>query len=102
MRKLRALLTADGHVLIELPNVESVSKKVKRFATHRGWRQPRYPDDLAIGHANEFCRTSFEHLLDKTRFELVRWETYSRKPLANAIYRRVHIGSNARALIRRA
>lgn len=101
MRKLKALLAPDGHVLIELPNVESISKKVKRFRTNRGWRQPVYPNELAIGHANEFCRKSFEFLLGKTGFDLVRWETYSRKPVANFLYNRIHIGSKARALIRR-
>jgi SAM-dependent methyltransferase len=101
MAKLKALLTLTGHVLIELPNVESISKRIKRFATKRGWRKPHYPDDLAIGHANEFCRKSFEFLLGKSGFELVRWETYSRKPAANFIYNRVHVGSNARALIKR-
>jgi len=102
MRRLRGLLTRTGHALIELPNVESISKKVKRFLTRRGLRRPVYPEDLAIGHANEFCRTSFEYLLRETGFELLRWETYSRKPLADLLYARVHIGSNARAVIRKA
>lgn len=102
MRKLRGLLAPSGHALIELPNVESISKKAKRFLTRRGIRKPVYPDDLAIGHANEFCRASFEFLLRETGFELVRWETYSRKPLANLFYNYVHIGSNARAIIKRA
>lgn len=102
MRKLKALLARSGYVLIELPNVESVSKKVKRFLTRHGIRKPVYPDDLAIGHANEFCRASFEFLLRETGFELVRWETYSRKPFANLLYNYVHIGSNARAVIQRA
>jgi 2-polyprenyl-3-methyl-5-hydroxy-6-metoxy-1,4-benzoquinol methylase len=102
MRKLRALLAPSGYVLIELPNVESISKKVKRSMTRRGIRKPVYPENLAIGHANEFCRASFEHLLRETGFELIRWETYSRKPLANLFYNYVHVGSNARALIKRA
>ena len=102
MRKIKALLATRGYVLIELPNVESVSKKLKRFLTRRGLRKPVYAEDMAIGHANEFCRASFEFLLGATGFELVRWETYSRKPIANRIYNRVHIGSNARALIRAA
>ena len=101
MRKLRALLAPGGYVLIELPNVESISKKLKRFVTRRGWRKPVYAADLAIGHANEFCRASFEYLLRKTGFELVRWETYSRKPVSNLIYNYIPIGSNARAVVRR-
>ena len=100
MRKIRGLLIRGGHVLIELPNVESISKKFKRLTTRLGIRKPVYADDMVIGHANEFCRASFEYLLGATGFELVRWETYSRKPLANLIYNNVHIGSNARALIR--
>ena len=100
MRKLRALLVPGGHVLIEIPNVESISKKVKRFLSGTGLRRTRYPDDLVIGHANEFCRESFEHLLRETGFSLVRWETYSKKPLSNFIYNHVHVGSSARALIR--
>ncbi len=102
MRKLRALLVPGGHVLIEIPNVESISKKVKRFLAGTGLRRPRYPDDLVIGHANEFCRESFEYLLRETGFSLVRWETYSKKPLSNFIYNHLHVGSSARALIRSA
>ncbi|NNC63401.1 MAG: class I SAM-dependent methyltransferase [Gammaproteobacteria bacterium] len=102
MRKIKALLATRGYVLIELPNVESISKKLKRLLTRRGLRKPVYPEDMAIGHVNEFCRASFENLLGATGFELVRWETYSRKPLSNWIYNRVHIGSNARAVIRAA
>ncbi|MGI9258482.1 MAG: class I SAM-dependent methyltransferase [Gammaproteobacteria bacterium] len=100
MRKLRALLVPGGHVLIEIPNVESISKKVKRFLVGAGLRRARYSDDLVIGHANEFCRESFEYLLHETGFSLVRWETYSKKPLSNYIYNHLHVGSSARALIR--
>ena len=102
MRKLRELLVPGGHVLIEIPNVESISKKVKRFLTNSGIRRARYPANLAIGHANEFCRESFEYLLRETGFSLVRWETYSKKPLSNFIYNHIHVGSSARALIVRA
>ena len=101
MRKLRNLLQPGGHILIEIPNVESVSKKVKRFLTNTGLRRAKYPAGMVIGHANEFCRASFEYLLKETGFTLSHWETYSNKPVANYIYNRVHIGSNARALIKR-
>lgn len=101
MRKLRQLVRPDGRVLIEIPNVESVSKKVKRFLTNIGLRRTKYPAEMSIGHANEFCKTSFEYLLKETGFELVRWETYSKKPLANYLYNRIHIGNKARALIKR-
>jgi 2-polyprenyl-3-methyl-5-hydroxy-6-metoxy-1,4-benzoquinol methylase len=100
MRKLRELLKPGGYVLIEIPNVESISKKAKRVLTRRGLRHTKYPTDMVIGHANEFCRYSFEYLLRETGFDLVRWETYSRKPISNYIYNRLHVGSSARALIR--
>lgn len=102
MSKIRELLRPDGHVLIEIPNVESLSKKVKRFLTNIGLRRAKYPVDMVIGHANEFCRSSFEYLLDKTGFTLVRWETYSKRPVTNYVYNRLHVGNKARALIRRA
>lgn len=99
MHKVRSLLAPNGYVLIEVPNVESLSKKVKRFLARCGIRRPVYPENMAIGHANEFCRASFEYLLAETGFGLERWETYSRRPLPNFVYNRLHIGSNARALI---
>lgn len=102
MSKLRELLKPDGHILIEIPNIASLSKKVKRFLTNIGLRRAKYPADMVIGHANEFCRSSFEYLLEETGFTLVRWETYSKRPAANFVYRRLHIGNKARALIKRA
>lgn len=100
MNKLRELLKPGGHILIEIPNVESISKKVKRFLTRRGLRRTEYPADMVIGHANEFCRYSFKYLLAKTGFDLIRWETYSKRSFSNYIYNRLHIGSSARALVR--
>ena len=100
MRKLRELLKPGGHILIEIPNVESISKRVKRFLTRRGLRHTQYPAGMVIGHANEFCRYSFEYLLKETGFDLIRWETYSKKPISNYIYNRMHVGSSARTLIR--
>lgn len=101
MSKLRELLRPGGHVLIEIPNVESFSKKTKRFLTNIGLRRPKYPEEIVIGHVSEFCKESFEYLLKETGFTLVRWETYSRKPLTDYLYNRIHVGNNARALIRR-
>jgi 2-polyprenyl-3-methyl-5-hydroxy-6-metoxy-1,4-benzoquinol methylase len=101
MRKLNSLLKPTGHLLIEIPNVESISKRLKRLLTDLGLRKPEYPETMAIGHANEFCRRSFDFLLAKTGFELVRWETYSRRPISNFFYNHVHVGSNARALVQK-
>ena len=102
MSKLRELLQPGGHALIEIPNVESLAKNVKRFLTNIGLRRAKYPVDIVIGHANEFCKSSFEYLLKETGFTLVRWETYSKQPVVNYLYNRLHVGNKARALIRRA
>ena len=102
MQKISALLKPGGHALLEFPNVDGFDKRLKRFVASKGLYKSRYRDHFMPGHCNEFCRRSFEFLLARTGFELVRWETYSKKPLSNFIYRRLHIGNKARALIRKA
>ena len=101
MQKIAALLQPGGHALLEFPNVEAVGKRVKRALANAGLHQPRFETDFMPGHCNEFCRGSFERLLQMTGFELVRWETYSKKPLVNWLYNRVPVGNKARALVRK-
>lgn len=101
MQKISALLKPGGHALLEFPNVEGFDKRIKRFAADRGLHKRRYKEDFMPGHCNEFCRASFEFLLSRTGFELVHWETYSKKPLSDFIYRHLHIGNKARALVRK-
>ncbi len=100
MQKIAALLKPGGLALLEFPNTRSVSYAVKRFLKNRGLKNKKYDADWRPGHCNEYCRRSFEVLLDKTGFELVIWETYSNKPFANAFYRLFPIASKARALVR--
>jgi hypothetical protein len=57
--------------------------------------------DWRPGHVNEFCRKSFEYLLDKKDFELVVRRTYSNKPVTSAYYRWVPIASKVRVLVRK-
>ena len=102
MRKIGALLKPGGHALLEFPNVDGVDKRVKRFLADKGLHKSRYREDFMPGHCNEFCRQSFEFLLRRTGFELIRWETYSKKPISDFIYRRLPIGNKARVLVRRA
>ncbi|NNF41144.1 MAG: hypothetical protein HKN64_07175 [Woeseiaceae bacterium] len=68
---------------------------------NRGRRNKKYSEDWRPGHCNEFCRESFEYLLEKTGFELLVWHTYSSKTLANAFYRVFPVASKARALVRK-
>lgn len=99
MRKISGLLRPGGHALLEFPNINGLDKRLKRTLTRWRLHRHRYAHDFAPAHCNEFCRGSFEYLLGKTRFRLIRWETYSKKPLTNWIYNRLPIGNKARALV---
>ncbi len=101
MQKIRTMLAHNGKVLLEMPNIEAWDKKVKRWIVNRGFHRRTYAENFVAGHCNEFSRRSFEYLADQTGFHLLRWETYSMKPLGNFIYQRVPIGNKARALIQR-
>jgi 2-polyprenyl-3-methyl-5-hydroxy-6-metoxy-1,4-benzoquinol methylase len=101
LAKIAALLRPGGHALLEFPNIEALDKKLKRALTNAGLHRRRFANDFMPGHCNEFCRHSFVYLLGQTGFRLERWETYSKKPLANWIYNRLPIGNKARALIRK-
>lgn len=102
MQRLGALLKPGGHALLEFPNIDGLGKRLKRWLVDRGWHQRRFREGFAAGHCNEFCRESFEYLLRATGFRLVKWETYSKKPLTNAIYRRVPVGNQVRVLVQAA
>lgn len=101
MARIRELLKPGGCFLAEMPNVEGLSKKWVRGIVKLGLHRRRFPPDMKAGHCNEYCRESFEVLLRRSGFELVRWETYSHKPLANWLLNRWPVGTKARALARR-
>jgi 2-polyprenyl-3-methyl-5-hydroxy-6-metoxy-1,4-benzoquinol methylase len=101
MRRLSELLRPGGHAVLEFPNIDGLDKRLKRFLVNAGLHHRRFREDFVAGHCNEFCRNSFEYLLDKTGFRLIRWETYSKKPLTNWVYNRVHVGNKARALVQK-
>ena len=101
MQKIGAMLRDNGLALLEFPNTGSFSYKLKRILTNRGLKNAKYSTEWRPGHVNEFCRRSFEYLLEQTGFELVVWRTYSNKPVANAFYRWVPIASKVRALVRK-
>jgi SAM-dependent methyltransferase len=100
MEKLRALIKPDGHLLLEMPNIEAMTKKWSRFVVNAGLYKRKFSDDFMAGHCNEYSRRSMNFLAAKAGFDLVRWETYSMKPLPNWFYNRVPIGNKARALLR--
>lgn len=101
MRKIDSLLKDNGLALLEFPNARSLSYVYKRLRKNRGLQRGKYPPDWRPGHCNEFGRRTFQYLLRETGFELVIWQTYSRRPIMNAVYRLIPIASKARALVRK-
>ena len=101
MERISKLLSPQGSALLELPNIDSWELVLKRFLRrHRIYRK-KYPDTFVPGHCNEFCRKSFQYLLEKTGFKLISWTTYSHKPVINILYNTVAIGNKARAIIQK-
>ena len=101
MEKIGALLKPDGYLLLEMPNIEAMTKKWSRFIVGTGLYKRKFPADFMAGHCNEYSRQSTNFLAAQTGFRVVRWETYSMKPLPNWFYNRVPIGNKARVLLRR-
>ena len=101
MQRLNGLLSSEGIVLLEFPNIDSWELVFKRFQRRHNLHKKRYSKTFMPGHCNEFCRSSFELLLQKTGFKLISWTTYSHKPLVNAIYNIFPIGNKVRTLIKK-
>jgi SAM-dependent methyltransferase len=98
MRNIGGLLKPGGYLLVELPNVEALAKKWLRLTVKLGLHRRRFPDNFVAGHCNEYSKRSFRYLLDKTGYRLLRWETYSKKPLVDQVLNRIPVGTKARAL----
>jgi SAM-dependent methyltransferase len=101
MNKISGLLVERGYAHLEFPNIDGLAFRMKRFMEKSGLYKKKWDPDFVPGHCNEFSRRTFEYLLGLTGFELVRWETYSFKPLKNFFHTRIHIGTKARAIIRK-
>jgi SAM-dependent methyltransferase len=101
VERLGDLVRPGGYLLLEMPNIEALDKRLKRAIVRRGWHKRKFPDDFKAGHCNEFCKESMAYLMDRSGFEMIHWETYSMKPLANFIYNRIHVGNKARMLARK-
>jgi SAM-dependent methyltransferase len=101
LQKIKSLMKEGGLGLLELPNIDGLSKKYRRFLKRVGLHRYKDPPQQPPGHCNEFCKESFSYLLRFTGFELVDWHTYSSKPLSDWLYRKIPIGNKFRALIRK-
>lgn len=101
MNKIYNLLKNTGYAHFEFPNINSVSHRIKRFLIRTGIHKKQYDSSYFPGHCNEFSKKTFIYLLAKTRFQLIRWETYSFKPFNDCIYNRIHIGTKARVIVKK-
>ena len=100
MRRARELVRPGGHCFLEFPNIESPGLRLKRFIHRTGIRRKRFREGFIPGHAYEFCRESFQRLIDITGFGMVRWETYSAAPLYNTLFNHIHIGNKVRTIVK--
>jgi len=101
MQKINGLLTKNGVAVLEFPNIEGASFKIKRFLSKIGVYKKKYKEDYVPGHCNEFSKKSFQYLVHKTGFELLCWETYSSKNAVNILFKIFNAGIKARVLIKK-
>jgi SAM-dependent methyltransferase len=101
LNKISGLLKKGGYAHFEFPNINSLSHRFQRFLTKSKLHRRKYPNFYQPGHCNEFSRESFQYLLKMTNFELVRWETYSSKPLTNFLYNHFKFGTKVRTIVRK-
>lgn len=101
MRKINALVKPDGLAVLEFPNTDSLSLRLKWFLGRQGLRRKRWPPEYVPHHANEFGRKAFEYLTGKTGFRTVKWESYSSRPGLTPLYRALGIGNKVRVIVRK-
>lgn len=101
LSSINRLLVPGGHALLEFPNIEGISFRMRRALQRSGLHRKTYAPDYQPGHSNEFNRASFSWLLGITGFELVVWETYTYTSIKNFLYNHIPVGTKARALIRK-
>jgi SAM-dependent methyltransferase len=100
MSAIGALLADGGRALFEFPNIDGLDARWRRALRRLRLYRKRYPSSYVPGHCCEYCRESFETLLERSGMVLEHWETYSMKPLQNALFHLFPVGGKARALVR--
>jgi SAM-dependent methyltransferase len=101
MEKISGLLKPGGYLLIEVPNIEGWGKRWVRFSARTGLHKRSFAPDLVPGHVCEYSRQSFDALMERSGYRLLRWETYTKKKLGNWLLARLPVGTKARALAQR-
>lgn len=101
MEKISNLLKPGGHLLVEIPNIDGWSKRWVRFIAGTGLHKRRFPPDFMTGHLCEYSHRSFSELMNRSGYRLLKWETYTKKPVGNWLLEKFPIGTKARALAQR-
>jgi SAM-dependent methyltransferase len=101
LNKVNSLLKIDSHAVLEFPNIAGLDLTLKRLLQRCRIYRKKYRSDYKPGHCNDYSKQSFEYLASRTGFEVVVWETYSHRSIANMIYKRITIGNKARTIIKK-
>jgi len=101
LTKIHSLLSKNGYIIFEFPDIEGFDLKIKRFLNKIKIHKKKYSPEYIPGHCNEFSKKSFKYLLKKTGFELIEWSHYSSKSKFNLIYKYLFLGSKVRTLIKK-
>jgi 2-polyprenyl-3-methyl-5-hydroxy-6-metoxy-1,4-benzoquinol methylase len=101
LNKIKNLLKEKGYAHFEFPNINSLSHHYQRIRAKIPFLRKKYSPSYTSGHCNQFSKKAFVFLLQMTGFKLIRWETYSFKPVKNYFFNHIHIGTKARAIVQR-
>ncbi|MFP4542648.1 MAG: methyltransferase domain-containing protein [Bacteroidota bacterium] len=93
------LLKPGGKAMMEFPNIEGLSFKLKRALEKSGLRKKKYNDNYVPGHVNEYSKKPFIWLCGEHGFKLLKWTTYSSSNFMNGFYSVFPISTKARVLI---
>ncbi len=99
MESIYRLLNPGGKAMMEFPNIEGISFKLKRLLDKTGIRRKNYKPDYIPGHVNEYSRNSFGKLCEMHDFKLLKWTTYSSSNFMNGFYSVFPVSTKARVLI---
>jgi hypothetical protein len=77
LRRCRERLTADGQVIVKVPNFNCVG----RLLRGRKWCGFRWPD-----HVNYFTATTLASMARSAGFDVVRMGLFDRSPLSDSLY----------------
>jgi SAM-dependent methyltransferase len=101
----RRVLAPDGVICLEVPNMESADRRLKRLLKRLGLKKDKWAPWRTPDHLFEPCERSFLPFLERNGFEVIKVNTYSRsKPIASSLGKLFHnqlrLGSNLRVWLR--